>query len=425
MAHDLFNIEAEQTVIGSILIEPDSFYQISLTPEDFYYSQHIFIFEAISKMAIRGEYIDLITLTEQLMSRETLSKSGGAAYISSLTVIPSAGSIIYYAEIIKKLSALRKLEQHAKHILTSIQERKEPEEIIAGFMTKILNVRESKKSRHISDVVNQTLKSIETTKSVGIRGITSGLIDLDRRTGGFIPGEFTIIAGRPSMGKSALGFQMALDISKKGLPVSILSLEMPDESIVGRYISAMSGIENRLLMQGAFPKNDWEKVMTHAGEISDCPVYIHDEGGMTLTSVISTIQSHKLKYDISIAFIDYIQLIKLSGRSKNEEVGEISQAIKALAKKLNIAIVALAQLSRGLEYRNDKRPILSDLRDSGSLEQDADVVMFVYRHYIYSRAMEDKNKAELILAKGRNIGTGTINMFFDDKTTNFKCLREY
>lgn len=165
--------------------------------------------------------------------------------------------------------------------------------------------------------------------------------------------------------------------------------------------------------------------MTHAGEISDCPVYIHDEGGMTLTSVISTIQSHKLKYDISIAFIDYIQLIKLSGRSKNEEVGEISQAIKALAKKLNIAIVALAQLSRGLEYRNDKRPILSDLRDSGSLEQDADVVMFVYRHYIYSRAMEDKNKAELILAKGRNIGTGTINMFFDDKTTNFKCLREY
>jgi len=428
MKDDLYNIDAERSVIGSILIEPDSVYKVlsNLNTGDFYNNAHQLIYHTLSEMAQNSDSIDSVTLTSKLIQSKRLQSVGGAAYLSQLSSIPSAASIEKHAEIIKTYSDYRRLITDAKNMIEQAQtQQASPDEIMSDFLSKSISKRNIQRTYHIQDVLKKMLINIEKTKAEGIRGITTGLIDLDRRMGGFINGELTILAGRPSMGKSALGFQMALDIAKNNIPVGIISLEMPDESITGRYISAATGIENRLLMQGAFPKEKWTDILNKSGDISKLPLFIHDEGSMSLSSVIATIQAQVTKYNTQIVFIDYLQLIKFAGRSKNEEVGEVSQALKGLAKRLNIPIVALAQLSRALEMRNDKRPILSDLRDSGSLEQDADIVLFVYREFVYSKNDEVKNLSEIILAKGRNIGTGAVKLFFNDKTTSFSCLVEY
>ena len=430
------NIEAEQSILGGILIENKAINKVMeiLTDDDFYRDAHRKIYNAIINLSERDEPADLITLTNELRKMDQLDSIGGASYLASIIdSVPTAANIEYYAKIVKEKSILRRLIQTSTEIIT---QGYEDQGDVEGFLDEaeraIFEISEKRVKPSfysIRDIVKDSFKTIEKLyeKKELVTGVPSGFKELDQRTAGFQPSDLIIVAGRPSMGKTAFCLNAAQYAAiEKGIPVAIFSLEMSKEQLVIRMLCSEARVEGTRLRTGYLSESDWPKLTLAAGNLSDAPIYIDDTASLSILELRAKARRLHAEHGLGMLIIDYLQLMR--GRSKVEsrqqEISEISRSLKALAKELHIPVIAVSQLSRKTEERRDFRPQLSDLRESGAIEQDADLILFLYRDELYNRSEDNPNrgKAELIIGKQRNGPTGKIELAFLDKFTTFKEL---
>ena len=429
-----FNMEAEQAVLGSALTDSESVSESArvLNPNDFYFSANKFIYEAVMDLFNANMDIDFVTVTEQLKVNNKLDAVGGIDYLKRLSSsVPTTQHVKHYAEIIKEKSILRSLIKNVNSIsdmayeeqdtLTRLIERSEQ------MIFDISAAREQGDLVHISDVLQssyETLAKNAGNKS-GITGIPTGFEELNKRTGGFHGGELIIIAGRPGMGKSAFAVNIAEYVSiTLGKTVAIFNLEMPREQIVNRILCSQALVNNSKIRTGTMETDDWEKVCDVADTIAKAPIYIDDSPSITVSQIRAKCRRLKQMNKLDMIIIDYLQLMQGSGRSDNrqQEISEISRSLKVLSKELNVPVIALSQLKRESETQKGKRPILSDLRESGAIEQDADMVMFLFRNYYYSKNPEEKELAECIVAKNRNGDVDTFHLGFKGEYTKFQNI---
>jgi replicative DNA helicase len=428
------NLEAEMAVIGSVLVDREMMAIVSevLLPADFYSIRNETIFAALINLYERGEPFDRITLVEELKQREMLDKIGGASYIGSLMdVVPTAASAEFYAKIVREKSALRGLI-HAGTQITQVGY--ESEEDVDGAIDRSEQIvfevgrrQQRGEFQPITKLLRGAFEQIDRLfHSRGERtGVTSGFRDIDEYTAGFQPGSFVIIAARPSMGKTSIALSMALAAAREeDRPIAVFSLEMTNDEIVSRLLSAEARINAQNLRRGAIKDHEWERISDGMNALSQLPLYIDDSGTLSVTEVRSRCRRLKSAEGLSGVFIDYLQLLRPSASSRtqnrNDELAEICRMLKATAKDLQIPIVALAQLNRAVETRNDKRPVLSDLRDSGAIEQEADIVAFLYRDAYYNpESAADPDMTEFIIAKQRNGPIGTVRLRFLKEHTLF------
>lgn len=432
------NLEAEKSVLGGILLDNQAMQRISeiLQEGDFYRDAHRKIFQCMVELFEKSEPVDLITLTEEVSQKSWLKGVGGAVYLATLVdEIPTAANIEYYARIIKEKSILRQVIEAGTRIARDGYE--EPEDAV-DFLDKseqtILEISRRQQRKGfvpIRDILQKTFHSIEELyqKKGMITGVPTGFIEFDQKTSGLQRSDLIIIAGRPSMGKTALALNISRNVAVKGIPVAVYSLEMSKEQLAIRLLCAEGKIDGQKLRTGYFKKTDWKKLTTAADALSRAPLFIDDSPGMTVREMRGKARQMKLEQDIGLLVVDYLQLMQGSGRVENrvQEISEISRSLKQLAKELDIPVLALSQLNRGVESRPDKRPILADLRESGAIEQDADVIAFVYREEFYYRDRpECENKAELIIGKQRNGPIGTVPLIFQKEYTLFcDAIREH
>ena len=432
------NLEAEKSVLGGILLDNQAMQRISeiLQEGDFYRDAHRKIFQCMVELFEKSEPVDLITLTEEVSQKSWLKGVGGAVYLATLVdEIPTAANIEYYARIIKEKSILRQVIEAGTRIARDGYE--EPEDAV-DFLDKseqtILEISRRQQRKGfvpIRDILQKTFHSIEELyqKKGMITGVPTGFIEFDQKTSGLQRSDLIIIAGRPSMGKTALALNISRNVAVKGVPVAVYSLEMSKEQLAIRLLCAEGKIDGQKLRTGYFKKTDWKKLTTAADALSRAPLFIDDSPGMTVREMRGKARQMKLEQDIGLLVVDYLQLMQGSGRVENrvQEISEISRSLKQLAKELDIPVLALSQLNRGVESRPDKRPILADLRESGAIEQDADVIAFVYREEFYYRDRpECENKAELIIGKQRNGPIGMVPLIFQKEYTLFcDAIREH
>jgi replicative DNA helicase len=430
------NLEAEQSVLGGILIENEAINRVMeiLDPDDFYRDAHRKIFNALINLSERDEPADLITLTNELRKIDQLDSIGGASYLASLIdSVPTAANIEYYAKIVKEKSILRKLIQTSTEIITqSYEDRGDIEVFLDEAERAIFDISEKRVRPSffsIRDVVKESFKTIERLfqKKELVTGVPSGFKELDRMTAGFQPSDLIIIAGRPSMGKTAFCLNVAQYAAVENkIPVAVFSLEMSKEQLVIRMLCSEAHVEGTRLRTGFLNESDWPKLTIAAGNLSEAPIYIDDSAALSVLELRAKARRLKSERGLGMLIIDYLQLMKGRARveSRQQEISEISRSLKALAKELNIPVIAVSQLSRKTEERTGNRPQLSDLRESGAIEQDADLILFIYRDEVYNRAEDNPNrgKAEVIIGKQRNGPIGKIEMAFLDKFTTFKEL---
>ncbi|WP_077620092.1 replicative DNA helicase [Bacillus sinesaloumensis] len=429
------NIEAEQAVLGAIFLEPSSLTLASelLIPEDFYRTAHQKIFDAMLNLSDKGEPVDLVTVTSELADAKILDEIGGVSYLSDLAgSVPTAANIEYYAKIIEEKSILRRLIRTATTIATDGYSREDEVEALLGEAEKnIMEVANRKNAgafQNIKDVLVQTYDNIETLHNrVGdITGIPTGFAELDRMTAGFQRNDLIIVAARPSVGKTAFALNIAQNVATKtDENVAIFSLEMGAEQLVMRMLCAEGNINAQNLRTGSLTPEDWSKLTMAMGSLSNSGIYIDDTPGIRISEIRSKCRRLKQESGLGMILIDYLQLIQGSGRSgenRQQEVSEISRSLKALARELKVPVIALSQLSRGVEQRQDKRPMMSDIRESGSIEQDADIVAFLYRDDYYDKESENKNIIEIIIAKQRNGPVGTVSLAFVKEYNKFVNL---
>jgi replicative DNA helicase len=430
------NLEAEQSVLGGILIENEAINRVMeiLDADDFYRDGHRKIFNALINLSERDEPADLITLTNELRKIDQLDSIGGASYLASLIdSVPTAANIEYYAKIVKEKSILRKLIQTSTEIITqSYEDRGDIEVFLDEAERAIFDISEKRVRPSffsIRDVVKESFKTIERLfqKKELVTGVPSGFKELDRMTAGFQPSDLIIIAGRPSMGKTAFCLNVAQYAAVENkIPVAVFSLEMSKEQLVIRMLCSEAHVEGTRLRTGFLNESDWPKLTIAAGNLSEAPIYIDDSAALSVLELRAKARRLKSERGLGMLIIDYLQLMKGRARveSRQQEISEISRSLKALAKELNIPVIAVSQLSRKTEERTGNRPQLSDLRESGAIEQDADLIIFIYRDEVYNRAEDNPNrgKAEVIIGKQRNGPIGKIEMAFLDKFTTFKEL---
>ncbi|HUL29627.1 MAG TPA: replicative DNA helicase [Thermodesulfobacteriota bacterium] len=430
------HIEAEQSILGGILIENEAINKVIeiLAPDDFYRDAHRRIFEALILLSEKDQPADLVTLTNELEKKEQLDSVGGASYIASLIdAVPTAANIEYYAKIVKEKAVLRKLITASTEIVTrSYAYQDDVESLLDEAEQQIFQISDDRvrTSFHpIRTVVKDSFKTLERLfeKKEAITGIPSGFKELDRLTAGFQPSDLIIVAGRPSMGKTAFCLNIAQYAAvQKKVPVGIFSLEMSKEQLGIRMLCSEANVEGTRLRTGFLNESDWPKLTLAAGNLSDAPIYIDDTGALGALEMRAKTRRLRAEHDLGLVVIDYLQLMKGRARveSRQQEISEISRSLKALAKELNIPVIAVSQLSRKTEERTGNRPQLSDLRESGAIEQDADVILFIYRDEVYNRDPDNPNrgKAEVIIGKQRNGPTGKIDLAFLDKYTSFKDL---
>ena len=430
------NIEAEQSVLGGILIENEAVNKVMeiLTADDFYRDAHSRIFNALISLSERDEPADLITLTNELRKIDQLDSIGGASYLASLIdLVPTAANIEYYAKIVKEKAILRKLIQTSTEIITqSYQDRGDVEGFLDEAERAIFEISEKRVKPSfysIRDIVKESFKTLERLfeKKELVTGVPSGFKELDRYTAGFHASDLIIVAGRPSMGKTALCLNLAQYAAiEKRIPVAVFSLEMSKEQLVIRMLCSEAQVEGTRLRTGFLTESDWPKLTLAAGNLSDAPIFIDDSAAISVLELRAKSRRLKSEHGLGMLIVDYLQLMK--GRTKVEsrqqEISEISRSLKALSKELNIPVIAVSQLSRKTEERTGNRPQLSDLRESGAIEQDADLILFLYRDEVYNRSGDNPNKgtAELIIGKQRNGPIGKIDLAFLDKFTTFKEL---
>jgi replicative DNA helicase len=430
------NIEAEQSVLGGILIENEAINKVTeiLNADDFYRDAHHKIFNALIDLSERDEPADLITLTNELRKKDQLDAIGGASYLASLIdSVPTAANIEYYAKIVKEKAILRKLIETSTEIITqSYQDRGDVEGFLDEAEKAIFEISERRVKPSfypIRDIVKESFKTLERLyeKKELVTGVPSGFKELDRMTAGFQPSDLIIVAGRPSMGKTALCLNLSeyAAIEKK-IPVAIFSLEMSKEQLVIRMLCSEARVEGTRLRTGFLNESDWPRLTLAAGNLSDAPIFIDDSAALSILELRAKARRLKSEHGLGMVIIDYLQLMRgrIRAESRQQEISEISRSLKALAKELTIPVIAVSQLSRKTEERRDFRPQLSDLRESGAIEQDADVILFLYRDELYNRSEDNPNrgKAELIIGKQRNGPIGKIEMAFLDKFTTFKEL---
>ncbi|ADF42046.1 replicative DNA helicase [Priestia megaterium] len=429
------NIEAEQALLGAIFLEPSSLTLASelLIPEDFYRASHQKIFTCMLKLSDQGEPVDLVTVTSELADQKILEEVGGVSYLSDLAnSVPTAANVEYYGKIVEEKSILRRLIRTATHIASEGYAREDEVEVLLNEAEKnILEVAQRKNSgvfQNIKDVLVQTYDDIEVlhNRKGDITGIPTGFSDLDRMTAGFQRNDLIIVAARPSVGKTAFALNIAQNVATKtDENVAIFSLEMGAQQLVMRMLCAEGNIDAQRLRTGSLTADDWGKLTMAMGSLSNAGIYIDDTPGIRVGEIRSKCRRLKQEGGLGMILIDYLQLIQGNGRSgenRQQEVSEISRALKALARELEVPVIALSQLSRGVEQRQDKRPMMSDIRESGSIEQDADIVAFLYREDYYEKDTENQNIIEIIIAKQRNGPVGTVQLAFVKEYNKFVNL---
>jgi replicative DNA helicase len=429
------NLDAEKAVIGSVFINNqviDSLVEI-IKPEDFYSKSNEILFKTMLLLREKNHPIDLLTISDFLKKTKELDKVGGITAISSIIdEIPSAANVIQYAKIVKEKSIIREVIGTCTEVIESCyNEPEEIDEFLDNIEKKFFELSENRFDTSFTNIKSliwdamATIESIYKNKST-VSGVPSGFYKLDEMTNGFQPSDLIIVAGRPSMGKTALCLNIAAHIGiEKKIPVAFFSLEMSKEQLAYRLISSETGISSNQIRNGMIPRSDWARLSTVAGNIAEGKLFIDDTPAMTILEIRAKARRLKAQEDIQIVIIDYLQLVRGLTRtdSREREISEISRSLKNLARELKIPVIALSQLNRGVEMRSDRRPQLSDLRESGAIEQDADVILFIYRDEVYHKDKEDnKGTAELIIGKQRNGPTGKIDLLFDKHTTTFKNL---
>ena len=428
------NIDAEKSVLGAVLVSPDAFMDIIdiIKPDDFYRKDHETIFSAMMDLFNANKPIDVVTVTEKLSALGVLDKVGGIPYLGSLAdEVPLASNAPQYANIVAEKALQRRLIKCAQDISKNAYE---PEgDVVAALefaeqsVLDVMQNRASKSYVQIKDVLPEVFTKLEeASKSNGLSGISTGFYDLDKMTAGLHDSDLVLVAGRPAMGKTAFMLNMARHAAvKERVPVAIFNLEMSKQQLATRMLSTESGVESEKLRNGDLADSDWTKIAEGMSVLSGAPIYFDDSTDVSVQSIRAKCRKLKMEKDIKLVFVDYLQLMQgKAGRSdsRTQEVGDISRSLKVMARELNVPVVVGSQVNRELEKRGDKRPMLSDLRESGSIEQDADIVMFLYRDEVYNPETEYKGVAEVILAKHRNGATGTCNLIFDAEHSAFKNM---
>ncbi|MFF2754506.1 replicative DNA helicase [Psychrobacillus sp. NPDC058041] len=426
------NQEAEQSVIGAIFLEPQALITAAeiIMPEDFFRVAHQKIFQTMLRLSDQGKAIDVVTVTEELSAKKELEDVGGISYISEIAnAVPTAANIGHYAKIVEEKSILRRLIRVATTIVEDGFTREdEVEALLSEAERKMMEVANRKNAgdfQHIKDVLVETYDNIEKlhSRKGDVTGIPTGFRDLDRITAGFQRNDLIIVAARPSVGKTAFSLNVAQNVATKtDENVAIFSLEMGAEQLVMRMLCAEGNIDAQVLRTGALTTEDWRKLTMAMGSLSNAGIFIDDTPGIRVNEIRSKCRRLKQEYGLGMILIDYLQLIQGSGGSqanRQQEVSEISRSLKGLARELQVPVIALSQLSRGVEQRQDKRPMMSDLRESGSIEQDADIVAFLYREDYYDKETENQNTIEIIIAKQRNGPTGTVTLAFVKEFNKF------
>lgn len=434
------NIEAEQAVLGAMLIDKEAIAKAAevLSADDFYREAHRVIFSAMLELYNKNEAVDMVTVTEILKRDNKLEDIGGIAYITSLAnVVLTAANVKYHAEIVAEKSVLRQLVRVSTEIAAMGYEANEDVgTLLDTAESRILEISNRKKKNDftaINDILMDSVQSIESLlqNKGGLTGLPAGFADLDKLTSGLHPSDFIILAARPSMGKTALALNIVQNVALRahkvigGEPrsVAFFSLEMSKEQLVNRMLCAEAGIDSQRLRVGEMHDEDWTHLWDACDTMSRAKIYIDDTAGITAMDMRSRARRLKAEHGLDLIVVDYLQLMQGSGKRNNsgdrqQEVSEISRSLKALARELDVPVLALSQLSRSVESRQVKRPMLSDLRESGSLEQDADIVAFLYREDYYNPETENKH-TELIIAKHRNGPVDTVNLFFQKQFTKF------
>ncbi len=425
------NLEAERAVLGAILLNDGAFNQVAeiIAAQDFYHPPHQIIFAAMQSLMSNLKRIDLVTLQDELLKQKQLEVIGGSVYLVSLQEeIPALGMIESHAFIIKEKSVLRELISSATRIISSCYEQREQHinEVIDQAEQVIFEVANKRSSRSFVQLdlwLKKTFTHLSEIKShsAGITGLPTGFKRLDTMTSGLQRGDLIILAARPSMGKTALALNVALKSALEGFSVAVFSLEMPAEQLIVRILSAEASIAHQKIRNATISSDEWLNLTNAAVKLADLKFFIDDSAGLSILDVRTRARKIKAEHNIDLFIVDYVQLLHSTKKHENrhQEVSEISRALKNLAKELNVPILALSQLSRAVEGRVDKRPMMSDLRESGALEQDADVIMFLYRDIVYNPETENPQLAELIIGKQRNGPTGTLFLNFERELTTF------
>ena len=428
------NIDAEQSVLGSLLLDNETVPQVArlISADDFYLEAHRQIYMAILELEEAGQPVDFVTLTNKLRDKGELEKIGGATYAASLAnIVPTPANVEYYARIVNEKALLRNLVHAATRIAAlGYTGSDDVGRVISEAESTLLEVAARSASpafNSVKEILTTVFKNIEESyRNKGlINGVATGFVDLDKLCCGLQSGDLIIIAGRPAMGKTSLGLTIAHYAAlRQKIPVAVFSLEMSKEQLVQRILCTEAMVDLQKVRSGNLTEEDWVRLNTAAVQLSTAPLYIHDAFGITTRQLRAEAKRLQLEKGLGLIVIDYIQLMQPNRRVENrqQEIADISRSLKGLAKDLNVPVLVLAQLSRQVEQRVSKRPIMSDLRESGSLEQDADMVMFIYREEYYKPDTEKKGIAELIVAKQRNGPTGKIEMAFLKEFTRFVNL---
>ncbi|HOV86379.1 MAG TPA: replicative DNA helicase [Syntrophobacteraceae bacterium] len=427
-------IEAEQSLLGGLLIDNDGLpaaFEV-LRGDEFYRDGHRLIFRAIQELFDRNEPVDLVTLADHLGEKQQLEQVGGTSYLASLIeAVPSAANVPVYAKIINEKALLRRLIQAAGEIISHCYGGgKSVEEILDDAESAIFSVTDNRiRSSYflIKDIVKKSIEAIERYQEHRemVSGVPSGFKDLDKLTAGFQPSDLIIIAGRPSMGKTALALNIARNVSVQNkIPVGFFSLEMSKEQLAMRLLCMEGMVDSHKIRTGFLSRQECAKLLTAAGAFMDVPLFIDDTPAITSLELRAKARRMMADKGLGVVVVDYLQLMRSreGAERREQEISEISRSLKALAKELNVPVIALSQLNRKVEERNNKRPILSDLRESGAIEQDADVIAFIYRDEVYNPDSADKNIAEVSIGKQRNGPIGTIKLHYINSYTRFENL---
>lgn len=432
------DIEAEQAVIGSMLTDMEAVTSSIevLKPEDFYREDNKLIYSAMLNLDNRAEPIDLITVKAELESMGKFEQVGGIEYLAELPEkVPTTANANKYIKIVEDKSTLRKLIKTANEIIElGYDPTEEVEDIMEGAEKKIFNLMQDKNQKGytpIKDILVESFNNLEElyNRKQHITGVPTGFIDLDYRTAGLHGSEFILIAARPAMGKSAFVLNIAANAALKAeVPVVIFSLEMSKDQMVNRILCSEAMVDSNKVRTGKLEEEDWAKLAEKIGPLSEANIYIDDTPGISIMEIRARCRKLKMEKNIGLVIIDYLQLVQGSSKralgSREQEIAEISRSLKILAKELDVPVIALSQLSRAVEQRPDHRPMLSDLRESGSIEQDADIVMFLYRDDYYNKESEKKDIAEVIIAKQRSGSTGTVDLGWLGSYTKFVNLEK-
>jgi replicative DNA helicase len=428
------NLEAEQSVLGAVLLDNTAMAKAMelLTEEDFYRTAHRKVFRAMLELSEVGEVIDQITLTERMKAKGELESIGGAAYLAELVhAVPSSANVRYHCKIVRDKALLRGLINTSTEVITRGYEAAAPVDELLDFAERsVFSLAQGKLGRSfspLSQIIKESLDLVDklSKRKERVTGVPTGFYDLDELTAGLQPSDLVVIAGRPSMGKTSLALGMAQHAAiHAGAVIGIFSLEMSKPQLVLRMLSSEARVDSHALRTGKLQKEDWWRIAEAAGRLEQAPIYIDDTGSLTVQQMRGKARRLKAERGLDLIIVDYLQLMqgRSDSESRQQEISDISRSLKGLAKELDVPIIALSQLSRAVESRKPPIPMLADLRESGAIEQDADLVVFIYREDVYDSNSERKGIADILVRKHRNGPIGDRQLFFHDKFAKFESL---